>query len=92
MRWHLLGNTVFQLNGWQQQHFLDYLMDLGKRTLKSDPPSDKHVFPDSFHKAVQSEHEHSQTNSKLVAVPVTGGSMFKKLFTSKATLSTQPFQ
>ena len=71
----LLGNAVFRLNAWRQRRFSEYLTDLGKRTLKSDLPSDKHLFSDSFHKAVQSEHDHSQTNSKLVAAPVTDKSV-----------------
>lgn len=60
----LLGNAVSRLNARRQRRFSEYLTDLGKRTLKSDLPSDKHLFPDSFHKAVQSEHDHSDTNSK----------------------------
>ncbi len=36
---------------------------------KAGIPTDKHLFPDQFHKMVQSEHEHSSTNSKLIATP-----------------------
>ena len=87
----LLGNAIFRLNAWRQRRFSEYLTDLGKRTLKSDLPSDKHLFPDSFHKAVQSEHDHSQTNSKLVAAPVTDKSVSKKLFANKPPFRRQPF-
>ena len=38
----------------------------GKRTLKSDLPSDKHLFPDSFHKAVHSEHDHSRPTASYL--------------------------
>ena len=88
----LLGNAVFQLNAWRQRRFSEYLTDLGKHTLKSDLPSDKHLSPDSFHKAVQSEHDHSQTNSKLVAAPVTDKSVSKKPFDNKLPFHRQPFQ
>jgi hypothetical protein len=29
----------------------------------------KHLFPDKFHQVVQSEHDHSKTNSKVIAAP-----------------------
>ena len=88
----LLGNAVFRLNAWRQRRFSEYLTDLDKRTLKSDLPSDKHLFLDSFHKAVQSEHDHPQTNSKLVAAPVTDKSVSKKPFANKSPFRRQPFQ
>ncbi len=88
----LLGNAVFRLNYWQQRRFSEYLTDLGKRTLKSDLPTDRHLFPDSFHKAVQSHHDHSQTNNKLVAAPVAGKSLFKKPFSNKQPFRRQAFQ
>ena len=42
----LLGNAVFRLNSWRQRRFSEYQKYLGKRTLKSDLPADKHLFPD----------------------------------------------
>ena len=65
----LLGNVNVRLNQWRQKRFAEYLTDVGKRTLKAGIPTDKHLFPDQFHKMVQSEHEHSGTNSKLIATP-----------------------
>lgn len=65
----LLGNANVRLNQWRQKRFSEYLTDVGKRTLKAGIPTDKHLFPDQFHKVVQSEHEHSSTNSKLIATP-----------------------
>lgn len=65
----LLGNANIRLNQWRQKRFSEYLTDVGKRTLKAGIPTDKHLFPDQFHKVVQSEHEHSSTNSKLIATP-----------------------
>ena len=90
----LLGNAVFRLNAWRQKRFSEFLTDLGKRTLKSDLPADKHLFPDSFHKVVQSEHDHSQTNSKLVATGNTmnGKQPFKKSSNTKQFFRRQPFQ
>ena len=61
----LLGNVNVRLNQWRQKRFAEYLTDVGKRTLKAGIPTDKHLFPDQFHKMVQSEHEHSGTNSKF---------------------------
>ena len=58
-----------RLNQWRQKRFAEYLTDVGKRTLKAGIPPDKHLFPDQFHKMVQSEHENSGTNSKLIATP-----------------------
>ena len=88
----LLGNAVFRLNSWRQRRFSEYLTDLGKRILKSDLPADKHLFPDRFHKVVQSERDHSQTNSKLVTAPVAEKNQFKKSFTSKQPFRRLPFQ
>jgi hypothetical protein len=65
----LLGNANARLNQWRQKRFSHYLTDVGKRTLKASLPTDKHLFPDQFHKIVQSEHEHSSTTSKLIAAP-----------------------
>ena len=65
----LLGNANVRLNQWRQKRFAEYLTDVGKRTLKAGIPTDKHLFPDQFHKMVQSEHDHSGTNSKLIATP-----------------------
>ena len=65
----LLGNANIRLNQWRQKRFSEYLTDVGKRTLKAGIPTDKHLFLDQFHKAVQSEHEHSNTNRELIATP-----------------------
>lgn len=65
----LLGNANFRLNAWRQKRFGEFLTDVGKRILKDDIPTDKHLFPDKFHQVVQSEHDHSKTNSKVIAAP-----------------------
>ena len=65
----LLGNANLRLNGWRQKRFAEYLTDVGKRTLKEDIPTEKHLFPDKFHQVVESEHDHSKTNSKVIAAP-----------------------
>ena len=65
----LLGNANFRLNAWRQKRFWEFLTDVGKRILKEDIPTDKHLFPDKFHHVVQSEHDHSKTNSKVIAAP-----------------------
>ena len=65
----LLGNANFRLNVWRQTRFAEYLTDAGKRNLKEDIPTDKHPFPDRFHEIVQSEHDHSKTNAKVIATP-----------------------
>ena len=66
----LLGNANFRLNSWRQKRFAEYLTDVGKRILKEDIPTDKHLFPDRFHQVEQSEHDHSKTNSKVIAAPL----------------------
>ena len=65
----LLGNANVRLNRRRQKRFAEYLTDVGKRTLKAGIPTDKHLFADQFHKMVQSEHEQSGMNSKLIATP-----------------------
>lgn len=65
----LLGNANFRLNAWRQKRFGEFLTDVEKRILKEDIPTDKHLFPDKFHQVVQSEHDHSKTNSKVIAAP-----------------------
>ena len=65
----MLGNANVRLNQWQQKRFSEYLTEVGRLTLKAGIPTDKHLFPDQFHKMIQSEHEHSGTNSKLIATP-----------------------
>ena len=52
-----------------KKRFAEYLTDVGKRLLKEDIPTDQHLFPDKFHEAVQSEHDHSKTNSKVFSQP-----------------------
>ena len=49
----LLGNANFRLNSWRQKRFAEYLTDVGKRILKEDIPTDKHLFPDRFHQVVR---------------------------------------
>lgn len=80
----LLGNANIRLNAWRQKRFAEYLTDVGKRILKEDIPTDKHLFPDKFHQVVQSEHDHSKTNSKVIAAP------YKPSFQKGKT--TQPFR
>jgi hypothetical protein len=65
----LLGNANFRLNAWRQKRLAEYLTDMGKRILKEDIPTDKHLFPDKFHQVIQSEHDHSKTNAKVIATP-----------------------
>ena len=78
----LLGNANVRLNQWRQKKFSEYLTEVGKRTLKAGIPTDKHLFPDEFHKTVLSEHKHAKTNSKLIAAPkpTTSQASFKKPF------------
>ena len=52
-----LGNANFRLNSWLQKRLAEYLTDAGKRILKEDIPTDKHLFPDRFHEVVQSEQD-----------------------------------
>ena len=80
----LLGNANVRLNQWRQKRFSEYLTEVGRRTLKAGIPTDKHLFPDQFHKMIQSEHEHSGTNSKLIATP-------SKPSTANTTGSKKPF-
>ena len=51
------------------KRFAEYLTDVGKRLLKEDIPTDWHLFPGKFHETVQSEHDHSKTNSKVFSQP-----------------------
>ena len=46
----LLGNANFRLNAWRQKRFGEFLTDVGKRILKEDIPTDKHIFPDKWSK------------------------------------------
>jgi hypothetical protein len=65
----LLDNANIRLNNWLQKRFSEFLTEVGKGTLKEDIPTDKHLFPDQLHKAIQSEYDHSSRNSKLIATP-----------------------
>ncbi|XP_022806778.1 uncharacterized protein LOC111343852 [Stylophora pistillata] len=67
----LLGNAHCCLNSWRQQRFAEYLTDVGKHTLKDHIPADKHLFPEKFHNIIKEEHDHANTNRKLVAQPPT---------------------
>ena len=64
-----VSNANLRLNGWRQKRFAEYLTDVGKRIFKKDIPTDKHIFPDKFHQVVESSHDHSKTNSKVIAAP-----------------------
>ncbi|PFX18468.1 ATP-dependent DNA helicase Q1 [Stylophora pistillata] len=61
----LLGNANIRLNNWRQKRFSEFLTEVGKRTLKEDIPTDKHLFPDKFRKIIQSEHDHLSTNTPI---------------------------
>jgi hypothetical protein len=58
----LLGNANIGLNNWRQNRFSEFLTEA--RWVKAhsknfqDIPTDKHLFPDQFHKAMQSEYYH----------------------------------
>ena len=80
----LLGNANVRLNQWRQKQFSEYLTEVGRCTLKAGIPTDKHLSPDQFHKMIQSEHEHSGRNSKLIATP-------SKPSTANTTGSKSPF-
>ena len=58
----LLGNANVRLNQWRQKRFAEYLTDVGKRTLKAGIPTDKHLFPDQFHKIRKAFDIHFVTN------------------------------
>ena len=66
----LLGNAHCRLNSWRQRRFAEFLTDVGKRTLKDQIPADKHLFPEQFHNVIREEHDHANTNRKLVAQPI----------------------
>ena len=66
----LLGNAHCRLNSWRQRRFAEFLTDMGKRTLKDQIPADKHLFPEQFHNVIREEHDHANTNRKVVAQPV----------------------
>ncbi|CAB4008128.1 Hypothetical predicted protein [Paramuricea clavata] len=63
----LLGNAHCRRNIWRQKRFAEYLTDVGKRTLKDQIPADKYLFPEQFHNVIKEEHDHANTNRKLVA-------------------------
>ena len=65
----MLGNANARLNVWRQRRFLDFLTDLGKRTLREGIPTDKHLFPHQFHEKIRSEHDHKASTSKLICKP-----------------------
>ena len=66
----LLGNAHCRLNSWRLRRFAEFLTDVGKRTLKDQIPADKHLFPEQFHNVIREEHDHANTNRKVVAQPV----------------------
>ena len=59
----LLGNANAHLNSLRQRRFAEFLTPIGKRTLKEEIPTDKHLFPDQLHERIKSEHNHSTTSS-----------------------------
>ena len=71
----LLGNAHCRLNSWRQRRFGEFLTDVGKRTLKDQIPADKHLFPEQFHNVIR-EHDHANTNRKVVAQPVSAQKRF----------------
>ena len=68
----LLGNANARLNVWRRRRFLDYLTDLGRRTLREGIPTDRHLFPHQFHEKLKSEHDHKASTSKLICKPKAG--------------------
>ena len=72
----LLGNAHCRLNSWRQRRFAEFLTDVGKRTLKDQIPADKHLFPEQFHNVIREEHDHANTNRKVVAQPVSAQKRF----------------
>ena len=72
----LLGNPHCRLNSWRQRRFAEFQTDVGKRTLKDQIPADKHLFPEQFHNVIREEHDHANTNRKVVAQPVSAHKRF----------------
>ncbi len=76
--------------------FADFLTPIGKRTLKEEIPTDKHLFPDQLHERIKSEHSHSTTNNNLISEPpdrqhFSGSrSTFQKPFRVSSTYAAQP--
>ena len=64
-----IGNANFRLNAWRRKHLGEFLADVGRRILKQDITTDKYLLPDKFNQEVQSEQDHSKTNSKVIADP-----------------------
>ena len=65
----LLGNANAHLNSLRQRQFAEFLTPIGKRTLKEEIPTDKHLFPDQLHERIKSKHNHSTTNNNLICKP-----------------------
>lgn len=65
----LLGNAHVRLNNWRQRRFMDFLTEIGKRTLREGIPTDQHLFPDKFHEKIKNEHDHTSTTKKLISTP-----------------------
>jgi hypothetical protein len=82
-----LGNANVRLNSWRQRRFSEYLTEVGKRTLKEEIPSDKHLFPERFHDRIKSEHNHSSSNNNLISQP-----RMQPRFGARSTPSPQPFR
>lgn len=82
-----LGNATVRLNSWRQRRFSEYLTEVGKRTLKEEIPSDKHLFPERFHDRIKSEHNHSSSNNNLISLP-----RAQPRFAARPTPSQRPFR
>ena len=68
----MLGNANARPHVWRQRRFSEFLTDLGKRTLREDISTDKHLFPNQLHEKNKSEHNHKVSNSKLICKPKEG--------------------
>ena len=90
----LLGNAHCRLNIWRQKRFAEYLTDVGKRTLKDQIPADKYLFPEQFHNVIKEEHDHANTNRKLVAQSTKPQRFFspRGRFQTNKSFRDQPFR
>ena len=82
-----LGNATVRLNSWRQHRFSEYLTEVGKRTLKEEIPSDKHLFIERFHDRIKSEHNHASSNNNLISLP-----RAQPRFAARPTPSQRPFR
>ena len=89
----LLGNAHCRLNSCQKR-FAEFLTDVGKRTLKEQIPADKHLFPEQFHNVIREEHDHANTNRKVVVQPTKPQKYFspRGRFQANKSFRDQPFR